>query len=373
MRTLLVKTSIAVSGACLVAASCGGSNDSNGDAAPATTVAPATSASAPPTTDDVATTPASSAPDTTAAATSAPPITTTADATTRTVDHAFGTTDVPTEPQAIYVHDPNALDMLVALEAPVIGATRFRDEVPMPSYLEERFEGEIELSLNREINFEAVAALGPDLIVMPATSDDRTYDLFSQIAPTVVYGNPGVGFAGRASWNEALEEIADYVNRSDKVDEVLAVYDADVARLQDTIATESLEGSTIAVLRPRGLDLVWLQVPVGMTAGDTIWDDIGLPYQEVTEGLSDDGTFAEVSAERTDLITAEFAFMLIPDGLTEIVEQELDTNPLWSTIPAIANGNLCLINAEGSEQAWLATGPIGLERIADEIDDCLRG
>ncbi|MEM7142512.1 MAG: ABC transporter substrate-binding protein [Actinomycetota bacterium] len=293
------------------------------------------------------------------------------ESSTRTVTHVLGTTEIPREPERIYVNDPNALDVLVALGADVAGATRWRPEFPVPEYIASVSEVDIELSADREPNFEMVAAFAPDLIVTANSTDNTAYDLFSQIAPTVAYGE-SFDTADRSGWKVALEEIAAIIGREDAVAGILADYDADVARLAAALDQAGLADSTFAVMQPRDNINFRLRIPLGMVLGDTLWDDVGLAYQEFDDGLlADHGFFADLSAERVDLITADMLFVLVPLGFGEVAREQLESNPLWSFMPSFQQGNICLLDAEGGDQAWFENGPLSLRRVVDDVIGCI--
>lgn len=176
-------------------AACGGDDDSSTTtAAAAATTAPAAGAS----TTTAADTPTTVAggPTTTAAATEGPvtsgQATIAADGSI-TVEHLYGTTTVAAAPERIVSLDTQWTDVLVALDAPLVGAAR-DPYVPDGDGLHPWQVGEIPdavtpIQLDPSgtiLPFEAVAALQPDLIVVSwGATDQAAYDQLSAIAPTI--------------------------------------------------------------------------------------------------------------------------------------------------------------------------------------------
>lgn len=293
--------------------------------------------------------------------------------TTRVVEHPFGSTEVPFRPERVYVGGPDALDVAIALGVPLVGGAQWRSDLSLPSYMQ-AVGGDVPTPTDPdEPNLELIATLQPDLILIPNFEAATQYELFSQIAPTVVFGGVDQSTFERESWPELLAEIAAYTNTEDAVADVLATYDADIARLQDALVASGFDGAEVAMLRPTGETEFRLYRPIGQSAGDTIWVDAGLPYQTVPDTLVDNGIYATLSAERVDLVTSELVFIVLPEGFAPFAQAELDNSLVWQASPALTDGEVCLIDRESSEQAWLNVGPLATGHIIDDIVACLEG
>ena len=104
-----------------------------------------------------------------------------ATAQTVTVDTAAGSSEVPAAPQSVVVFDPAAVDTISALGQPIAG-------LPAPLYLEgadELMESAETVGTLFEPDFEALAVMQPDLIVVGGRSSAQAEPLAS-IAPTMV-------------------------------------------------------------------------------------------------------------------------------------------------------------------------------------------
>lgn len=112
------------------------------------------------------------------------------DDTTIRVKHAYGATDIPADPQRIYVSDPATLQILLSLGIKPVGSAVFTPELPLA--IQEQGAGVTLLNaVGGDVNLEQLAALQPDLILGAAeglgTIAEEQYTTLRQIAPTVAF------------------------------------------------------------------------------------------------------------------------------------------------------------------------------------------
>ncbi|WP_273782713.1 siderophore ABC transporter substrate-binding protein [Bartonella sp. ML69XJBT] len=99
-----------------------------------------------------------------------------------TVDHVSGTTSVPTSPQKVVVFDIASLDNMNRLG---IKAVVGIPEGKKPSYLQQFNDAKYEkIGTLFEPDYEKIAALQPDLIIISSRTQAKYKDL-SKIAPTI--------------------------------------------------------------------------------------------------------------------------------------------------------------------------------------------
>jgi iron complex transport system substrate-binding protein len=189
--------------------------------------------------EDVANEPAVPA----AAAPAAASPTSTASATpagTRTVRHDKGETVVPAAPARVVVLDSPLLDTLVTLGLTPVGAVRTAVDEDLPDYLGPQASGVSVVGTIGAPNLEAVAALRPDLILSSTLRDDAIYDKLAAIAPTVFIKGPGT------TWRSDFLLAGEAINRAEQARAALADFDAQAARLGETLA---VGGRTAAIVR----------------------------------------------------------------------------------------------------------------------------
>src|SRR5690606_14608114 len=127
------------------------------------------------------------------------------DAATRVVDTPLGEVEVPTDPQRIVVLWGATLSSVVQLGFEPVAAFGVEgDNSNLAPYVPDDYPLDtLEIvAAPREVNFEAVAAVDPDLILggdVPHLVD--SYDNLSAIAPTVL-----LTWDGTTSWRTMLTD-----------------------------------------------------------------------------------------------------------------------------------------------------------------------
>ena len=126
-------------------------------------------------------------------------------AATRTVRHAYGTTDVPLKPQRVIALDAFfTLTPLVELGVPVIGSVSLGSPAVYPGLSDQESANIVSIGNGRLGSLETVAALKPDLII-GIDFVEPPYEELSQIAPTVIN-----------SYSPRLERATSRPGRSDR-------------------------------------------------------------------------------------------------------------------------------------------------------------
>lgn len=257
---------------------------------------------------------------------------------TRTIEHAAGTTEVPADPQRIVTTtDQNALLPLLELGITPVGSAGLLDTDGSTSF--RRTEGFDTSGVTftgpyGEPNLEAVAALGPDLVV-GYEFDEEFYDDLSDLAPTVlvqVFDRP---------LTEALEQFAEVVGAEERAAELRSAYDARIAELQDLLG-ERLDTLSVSVISA-GDPGTFYRADVGQAMG-TVVDDLGLTLVE--EQAADDGS----EANSTERLTGRDAdVVLVVDYSGEQSEPDPGTaaildNPLYERLAAVEAGQAHVID-----------------------------
>lgn len=286
------------------------------------------------------------------------------------IEHRSGTTCVPATPSRIVAVDPvGALPTLLAAEAPVVGAiTTFNPSSPWPSYFDVEAVAGVELVGSAAApNYEAIAALEPDLIV--AGPDIADYDILSAIAPTVVFATFYTD-----DWVASTRAIAQAAGVDDTYDAVLqdvlvrieALGDR-YASLGDTFELTRVDdyGGTFFVYEQECLwygtilSALGISQPVAQQDGCTTAN----PFSAVTQ----------VSAERFDLLDADAIFVYADANPTGGGIPATTTNvALWEGLRAVEAGRTYPVS-----DAWGLGGNVwavqrvldDLERLADELLD----
>jgi len=104
-----------------------------------------------------------------------------------TIQHKHGTTTIPSRPQRVVTVGWNDQDFVLALGVVPVATRQWFDEYDNFPWVKQALGGKPLPTFSAEINYEAIIAQRPDLILaIYETINKETYDKLSQIAPTVV-------------------------------------------------------------------------------------------------------------------------------------------------------------------------------------------
>lgn len=245
----------------------------------------------------------------------------------RIVQHAFGETSVPVDPQRVAVLDGDrTLEAVVALGVQPIAAVKPPLTGDYAPVVRARLADEpVDMgSADSDIDIEALTAAEPDLIVMRTEGEDgrELFDRVAPIAPTVV-----VDYTP-ASWQSTLEQVADIFDRQDEAENLLADYRRTVDESQ---ARAPREGSTLTIARVRADSLRYMtqdgSFPYSVLA------DLGYRAPVQQDRGSDDVQTVDVSPELIDVLDAD-DIVLLTDAGTEDAVAQLRQNPLFTGLGA---------------------------------------
>ncbi|MEM9607365.1 MAG: ABC transporter substrate-binding protein [Actinomycetota bacterium] len=205
------------------AAACGDSDDPTD----ASSSSPTATASEPATTESTT----DSAP-----ATSLGEPETTVSATTRIAETVYGPVEIPAAPERVFALDEYAAANLLSVGIEPVGVFTPYDALVPQAILT---DAGIELTdaTFGQWNFEAIAALEPDLIVLIDTQNPAVTEQLSEIAPAVTL--PFV-----APWRDGLSALADVAPDPGVLDELEATLTTRLAEIAEQIEP----GTTMSVL-----------------------------------------------------------------------------------------------------------------------------
>ena len=165
-----------------------------------------------------------------------------------------------------------------------------------------------------EIDYEAVAALQPDLILNTRSDNDQAkHETLSKIAPTI--GAPKDVIPYGTSWRQQVELVAKALGKVAEGEKIIGDLDAEFA------ANKKFDGRTAVVG-------AYFDGKFGAyVSGDPRADflkAIGFTLRQDVEALASGTFYVDISAERLDLLTADLS-VLFPIGGDAAA---LEANPL---------------------------------------------
>ncbi|MEX5303799.1 iron-siderophore ABC transporter substrate-binding protein [Kocuria sabuli] len=283
----------------------------------------------------------------------------------RTVQHEFGETTIEQAPERVATvswanHEvATALGVVpVGMPALDFGANENGSTDWFDAALEEcGAEAPETYSETDGINFEAIAALEPDVILgaySGMTQED--YDKLSEIAPVVAYPEDAVAYG--TSWQDSTELIGQALGREERAAEVVADVEQQLA---DAAAEHpELEGTSFVygTLDPSAADQIFAYTAVDNRP--KFLESLGMEQSEAVaeaaEGKEDE-FYITWSPERADELTSDvFVSWAEDEGVREAIEND----PLLSRVPAVADDALVLQSDQQEVLSVSAASPLSI-------------
>jgi iron complex transport system substrate-binding protein len=243
----------------------------------------------------------------------------------RTVEHAMGSTEIPSRPERVVVLDTGELDTALSLGVTPVGAVTTAVSQDFLSYLADDAEGVEVVGTITEPNLEAIAGLEPDLILSSKMRHEELYDQLSQIAPTVFAERVGV------TWKDNLRLDAEALGLEEEAETALEEFEADAAALGTELGDAAPSVSAVRFMRGA------VRVYTTQSFIGTVLADIGLQQVEVPS--TDNPTFAELSEEEITRADADVVLYSSYGAEGESQAAAVLAGPLWPRLGAVAEGN----------------------------------
>lgn len=282
---------------------------------------------------------------------------------------------VPVNPQRIVTLSEPTLDGTLALGVTPVGSVNGRGQSTMPHYLLDLADGIPAVGTVAQFNFEAIAALEPDLILTYASggNNPESIAIMQQIAPVYF-----VGYAG-ADWRTTFSNVANALNKQADGEQLLAEFDVYATDVKDRLSAAGYADKTFSIVRWQGSNasLILKELPPGMAL-----ETVGLqrPPAQDREGR---GHSEPISLENLADIDADYMFFGTLGGSSvnnpeaggaadisgaEAAYREAEGVPGFRDLTAYRDGNVILV--DGS--LWTSTGgPLLLTRIIEFLEETL--
>ncbi|WP_449395416.1 ABC transporter substrate-binding protein [Devosia riboflavina] len=283
----------------------------------------------------------------------------------REVTHFFGTMSVPARPKRVVTLATGQLDQAINLGTVPVGTTINGFPVPVPAYLAEAFPEHAEaiaaikpVGARTQLDFEAIAALRPDVIVGTAAgAHGRAFNELNAIAPTFL--TEGYGY----NWKQDLRLFAELLGEREKATRIMADYHSRASALRQRLAVAGRSGDEISFARigPKGLEVYGERAFVG-----TIANDLGLPrpasqrFDAIIRKITPN-EIADMDGEW--LFFAEIDYPIAREARAAIAEA-------WPKLKAIRTGNAREVVIE----PWYTmVAPTAAGIVLDGIESALLG
>lgn len=254
-----------------------------------------------------------------------------------TLEHAFGSTEIPAEPERVATWGWASTEAALAVGVvPVAIAEQTYgagDDGVLPWVEEEleRVDAETPTLLpdGDAPPYEEIVQAQPDLILAPYSGiTQEQYELLSEIAPTVAYeGEPWT-----TPWQDVITTVGTTLGRGDEAADVLAGIDAELAEAAQE--HPELDGKTMAAVWDVG-GTFYVYKPADARVGFML--DLGLENAPAVDELAngDSSFFYTLSREELDRLDSDI-LVSYHDTAAE-AEAFLDAGYIQA-IPAVQDG-----------------------------------
>jgi len=284
-----------------------------------------------------------------------------------TVTHQFGTTTVDEAPVAVVSLGWADADALLALGVVPVGILDWFQAWPVGvgPWAQPKLNGAKPTVLKGpEINFDAVAALRPDLVTFTKSDNVKaTWDQLEKLAPTLS------GPKGTQPYGTTLKDqtvmIAEALGRKAEGEKLVA--DNDKALAGAKAANPDFAGKSVVVAAAFGGQYG------AYTRGDgrvQFMEAIGFQNSAKIEALKPQNFYAEISKERVALLDADLTVVF---GIGAGAELKKDT--VLNSIPSAKAGRLLIIDDADLVNAFstnsVLSTPYTLEKFVPMVKDAL--
>lgn len=282
------------------------------------------------------------------------------DSECRPVQHALGETCVPLEPQRVVTLGGTTLESALVMDVRPLAAQA--DALP---HLEGQLE-DIEL-LGWPLNLEQVVALKPDLILGLASGQEQeTYDLLSQIAPTVLASDQTNG-----DWQGVVQFMGQVLGKPETANQVITDYRKRIETLQQQLGGQPRE-TEVSVIRlyPDKISVYLKDSFIGNILTDAGFEQPTAQQSNATHALATAGNTVQqyISKERLTDVDGDVIFVVVYDYQPQIEEElqaqlkELQDDPLWSRLEAVQQDQVYLVGSH-----WIVSGPIAARVVLNDL------
>ena len=286
---------------------------------------------------------------------------------TVTIDHRFGSTEVPVDPEKIVSLDLQWTDVLLSLEKTPAAY------IPDPTLGKDfPWQGDqlgdvthLDATVATGLPIEKIAAQKPDLIVVTYLAEDKAaYDKLAAIAPTIA------SLAGDQvdTWQDITTAAGKVLGEPDKAEDLIADVDGQVADVAAELP--GLEGKTAAMANYVPGDALYI-VSDPEDGANVLFSQLGMsiPQSILDAGTSQQGR-VKLSLENVGILDDADMLVLFTNGA--------DPNdiPGYSSLHAVETG--AVANLDYADVVSLNTPtpmsiPYGLEKIRPALEAAAEG
>ncbi|KAA0545299.1 iron-siderophore ABC transporter substrate-binding protein [Bacillus sp. BGMRC 2118] len=267
----------------------------------------------------------------------------TEEAKTITVEHAMGTSEVPSEAKKVVILTNEGTEALLAMGVTPVGAVNSWTGDPWYDHITDDMKDVTPVGTESEVNVEAIAALEPDLIIGNKMRQEAVYEQLNAIAPTVFAEDL------RGNWKLNFELYAKALNKVEEGEKVLADYETRIKELQTNLGDKiNTEVSIVRFMADHA------RIYHKDSFSGVILEEIGLkrPVEQDVADFMEKATKERIPAMEGDIL---FYFTYdTGDGAATKNEQEWINDPLFKNLEVAKAGNVYKVD----DTIWNTAGGV---------------
>lgn len=285
---------------------------------------------------------------------------------TRTISHAYGQAETPTDPERVVVlNGTNVLGAVLQSDVPIVGYTRQPAGAGIaPFFDESKLADAQDVGWVNALNIEAIAATDPDVIIGTTgfVADEAMHATLSEIAPTIAFES-----FGTTPWRDTLRQVAEVLGNEEQVEAGIAEYEARIDDVRTRLG-ERAGPMTVTLANFRALDDI-RNYPPNWCSGTTL-ADVGLVFAEEERENTGDGVSVELIAG----FDADAIFYFVGSSTVDTDAREATTaiqqNPLWDTLGAVQREQAFDVD----KAHWFGCGSLQAQNLVlDDVERLLLG
>ena len=274
----------------------------------------------------------------------------------RTISHAMGRTEIPTQPLRVVALDQTFVDAVLTLDTELIGYTTYRaiEDDRLPDYLSpvlDQAANAVAVGTLEEPNLEAIARLEPDLILSAKVRHEKLYDQLAAIAPTVFSETTG------ALWKDNLRLAGQALGKEDLAEERINAYTERATAIGSAIKQSTGELPEISIVRFAGEPTIRLYVENSFSG--LVLKDVGF-VRPKGQPTATDSIVVDVSRENIPDLDASHIFVATwADPSATGARDKITADPLWNRLTGTKH--------DVADLTWMSS--VGLQGAHAILDD----
>ncbi|OQM81234.1 ABC transporter substrate-binding protein [Rhodococcus sp. 66b] len=257
----------------------------------------------------------------------------------RTVASAYGDIEVPASPERVVAASYDTPWQLMSLGVKPAAVQDYGKWISEFTPEQQAFvDGLPTIGPYGEMNFEAIAAADPDIIVGDADEvDQAAFDRLSGIAPTVI-----VKGESRGDWKTITTEIAEAIGKTDVLESTRTAYEENLELVRGEYADVIANNKWIHISLGDAPGAFSVQQPTG-AIGNLVVNELGLAYGPGVPTNYTDAGYESYPMEQLADIMNGVTVVLYPlnaDGSTNAAVQAVLDDNFFTRLPAAQAGHV---------------------------------